>query len=646
MQALDVSSANHSTRNLVFAITTASLIIGAQASDMRFARPFLLLCTVLLAFASTFIVERRVARAEVPILEPNFPGGDYGLFENAQTVSEPWFMWFVLGELQSPDDVDMAQFDYKAGERFKAVIFIPAHAELRDFNPTIALIGPGLPKPTGLLPFAVPEGMGAIVATSDSTYDYFDIFTQMTYFPRAQIELAMPQTGRYYMAVWGKPIGMARYALDIGVMENFAPAVMARYPVNWWEVRGYLRWGHWPALLVPPLLTLAALWLIRRRARRKPARQYEALAGAIGFFGFAATVIAIVAQQTTNNGVQLVTPLSIVGVIALAVVGSVLWGAYFLTPVRERLNLREFAHDDHFIWVKGYAIHYSDEGPRDAPSVVLIHGFAASTFTWRNLKRALLEAGYRVIATDQLGSGASARPAEPIYTTQTQAELILGVLDALGVQQAHFVGHSSGGRVSMQIAILAPERVRSLVAISPEAWATMRPAIAKWVSIPFLGYVLAFYSTSPALVRAGLQFVSKSNHWIKNEAVKGYAAPLRVRGSALAQVWQARSPKDGIKPVPDNLSSITQPALVVWGRDDPVFPAADGDKLARTLPNAKLHMLEHVGHIAHEERAEETNHDILKFLAEVAQFSDLTQRDGHPKHVAGSIAPHSAQDAA
>lgn len=581
---------------------------------MKFARLFVLAYTLILALTSSLATDLRTARAEVPILETDAPGGDYGLFEDGQYVPEPWFMWFVLGELSSADDVDMAKFDYQAGDRFKAEIFIPGHEELRDFNPNIALIGPGLPRPAEPLPFEIPEGMGAIVATSDGTFDYFDIFTQMVYFPRAKIEVIMPQTGRYYVAVWGEPVGMARYALDIGIMENFAPHVLVRYPINWWEVRDYLQWGHWPALLVPPLIAAALIWLMRRLARRRPIRQYEQITFAIALIGLTATFILLVAQQTTGYGPQIAMTFSIAGVIALALAGSVVWGAYILTPLRERLNLREFAGDDQFVWVNGYAIHYTDDGPHDAPAIVLIHGFASSVFTWRNIKAALLAAGYRVIAVDQLGSGASARPAEPIYTTQTQAELVLGVLDALGVRRAHFVGHSFGGRVAMQIAILAPERVQSLVALAPEAFATDRPGIARWVRLPILGYVLAFYSTLPWLVRPGLRFVSAKHDWITNAVVKGYAGPLYVRGSALAQVWQARSPKDGDRPVPHNLSAITQPTLLLWGERDPVFSAGDGAKLVRILPDARLHVFEGVGHIVHEECPEATQRAILDFL--------------------------------
>jgi pimeloyl-ACP methyl ester carboxylesterase len=302
--------------------------------------------------------------------------------------------------------------------------------------------------------------------------------------------------------------------------------------------------------------------------------------------------------------------------LPLLLLAALIAAAYMLTPLRERLSLREFAGDDRFVQVAGYDIHYADDGPRDAPAVVLAHGFGAWSFTWRAQQRALLRAGYRVIATDQIGYGASSRPAAPVYTTQLQAELILAVLDALGVAEADWVGHSFGARVALQAALLAPARVRSVVAIAPEAFATARPPIARLVDVPLLGFALAFYSGMPQLVRPGLKYVSREHTWLTEAAVTGYAAPARVRGTTTAQVWQARSPKDGLLPVPANLGSVAQRTLLIWGANDPVFPVADARRLAEILPNATLHVFEGVGHLPHEERGAEVTAAMLGFLRE------------------------------
>jgi hypothetical protein len=214
-------------------------------------------------FCVLFLLMRPApAHAEQPILEP----GDYGGFDNPQPVPEPWFMWFVMGKLHNDTDIDVSAFDYPAGQRFKAEMYIPAHDDLKEFSPDIALVGPGLPQPNEPLPFQLPQGMGAIVARSTSTYAYFDVFTQMTYFPRAKIEIEqMPQSTRYYMVVFGKPVGRALYALDIGIMETFAPSAIARYPINWYEVRYALEWGYRPLLLLPVFGLMALVGWKRRR---------------------------------------------------------------------------------------------------------------------------------------------------------------------------------------------------------------------------------------------------------------------------------------------------------------------------------------------------------------------------------------------
>lgn len=220
----------------------------------------LLLCILFL------LMRPAPAEAEMPILEP----GDYGGFDNPQIVPDPWFMWFVMGKLNSANDIDVSMFDYPAGQPFKAQMYIPAHDDLKDFSPDIALVGPGLPQPNEPLPFELPQGMGAIVAHSTSTIAYFDIFTQMTYFPRAKIELEhMPQSARYYMVVFGKPVSRSLYALDIGITETFALSAIARYPINWYEVRTALEWGYRPLLLLPVFLWMGlVVWKKRRRTAR------------------------------------------------------------------------------------------------------------------------------------------------------------------------------------------------------------------------------------------------------------------------------------------------------------------------------------------------------------------------------------------
>lgn len=580
--------------------------------DVRWSAPLF----VALAWLTWALVTAQPARAEIPIVEP----GDYADTLDAGApggkplphINEPWFMWFVMGALDRPGDVDVVTFEYEAGELFRAKMFIPAHQALRHFAPIIALVGPGLPP--GKAPFALPPGMGIITATSDSQVPYFDIFTQMTFWPRAEIELTMPETGRYYMLVYGKPAGRALYALDIGILETYAPWVIVNYPIYWWQVREFLQWGHVPAAMLPLLVSFGITWITRRRGLPHIHRSVWLL----GLFG-AVWLGAGLGAWFYSEGSVALTALALL----LTLFGLLIAGAWVFTPLRERLTIHEFARqtldDERFVTIHeadGLLVEmkYSDDGPRDALPVVLMHGFGAYSFTWRHVIPVLLEAGFRVIAIDQAGYGASSRLRGPVYDTRRQAERMLAVLDALDVTQAHFVGHSFGGRMGMQIAIGAPQRVLSLVALAPEAFATDRPGIARWLRIPLLGYVFAFYFTLPALVTPFLKATSKRTDWITPEVTSGYNAPLVVKGSAWAQVWQGRSPKDGAEPVPQNLARVTARTLLVWGEHDPVFPVSDGRRLLDILPDARLHVIRGAGHLAHEEVPDEVAATIVDFL--------------------------------
>jgi pimeloyl-ACP methyl ester carboxylesterase len=227
-----------------------------------------------------------------------------------------------------------------------------------------------------------------------------------------------------------------------------------------------------------------------------------------------------------------------------------------------------------------------------------------------------LQAGYRVITLDLLGSGASERAQGPVYSTESHAQIVLALLDGLAVRQAILIGHSFGARVGMQIAINDPERVAALVAIAPEAFATERPTVARAVAAPLLGYALTYYATAPALTRTGLKLAVKHEQCLTEALVAGYARPLYVRGSVLSQIWQAKSPKDGARPVPQHHADVRCPTLIIWGADDPIFPAEHGRTLVGVLPDAALTIIDDVGHIPHEENEHVTMSTILAFLAE------------------------------
>ena len=118
-----------------------------------------------------------------------------------------------------------------------------------------------------------------------------------------------------------------------------------------------------------------------------------------------------------------------------------------------------------FVTAADVGIYVQEAGPANGVPLVLIHGLAAWSETWRPTIDALAQAGYRVVAIDLPPFGYSFRPASGDYSTEAQAKRIVGVLDALKIQSAVLIGHSFGARATVQAAMRVPQRVRALVLV-------------------------------------------------------------------------------------------------------------------------------------------------------------------------------------
>lgn len=117
--------------------------------------------------------------------------------------------------------------------------------------------------------------------------------------------------------------------------------------------------------------------------------------------------------------------------------------------------------------VNGITLSVTTQGPDDGPAVLLLHGFPDSAQLWRHQIPALAGAGYRVIAPDLRGFGESSRPdAVADYRMRTIVGDVAGLLDTLGVSRAAVVGHDFGAALAWATAMMTPERVSSLTALS------------------------------------------------------------------------------------------------------------------------------------------------------------------------------------
>lgn len=246
--------------------------------------------------------------------------------------------------------------------------------------------------------------------------------------------------------------------------------------------------------------------------------------------------------------------------------------------------------------------------------LVLIHGFASSTYEYRKLIP-LLAKHHQVIALDLSGFGYTERPASrEAYTPRGQADLVLRTLDTLRIDSCDLVGHSFGGTIALQIAHLHPDRVRRMVLISPLSQVTRRPLLL--ASPP--GRLLA-YGTARTLVSMPGPFQSAlSQAYYQKNALsrtesEEYRKRLLIEGMPRSFFSFARSLAEKSEFNVD-LTTIQPATLVITGKHDRVIPLESCRQAAQDLPRGQLIVLDQSGHSAPEEEPDKVANAILEFL--------------------------------
>lgn len=269
------------------------------------------------------------------------------------------------------------------------------------------------------------------------------------------------------------------------------------------------------------------------------------------------------------------------------------------TPDESRalLALRYLAAPGDLLQVKDWRLHLRESGPKDAPAVVLIHGFGASLHTWEPWAQAL-SADFRVIRFDLPGSGLSEPDPAGDYSDARSLALLTAILDQLGIKRAHLVGHSIGGRIAWTFAARHPGRISRLVLIAPDGFASPGFEYGKPAAVPALLGVMRYVLPKP-LLRMNLAPAYANPEVLTDELTTRYHDLMRAPGARdalLARLQQTVL----LDPVP-LLKSIQAPTLLVWGEGDAMIPFANSAEYLTAVPDIRRVAVPGVGHLPQEE---------------------------------------------
>jgi pimeloyl-ACP methyl ester carboxylesterase len=251
--------------------------------------------------------------------------------------------------------------------------------------------------------------------------------------------------------------------------------------------------------------------------------------------------------------------------------------------------------------------------------VLLLHGFGASSYTWRHVEPALVAAGHRVLTVDLKGFGLSDKPLDENYSIFDQAALITQFITRLKLKDLTVVGHSLGGGVTLVLALEKDKkkrkRITKIVLIDSVAYSQNIPIAFSILRTPVLGKISSSLVPLDVQARVALRLAYYDNSKFDSRDVKQYADPLKDKGSRNAMIQTAR------KIMPENLPELSNryktiqiPALIIWCDHDKVIKPNIGLRLHNDLPNSIFRVVRKCGHLPQEEKPQRTVRLLQDFL--------------------------------
>ena len=254
-----------------------------------------------------------------------------------------------------------------------------------------------------------------------------------------------------------------------------------------------------------------------------------------------------------------------------------------------------------------YELSGSDQP--NTPTIVLSSGLGGSADFWTR-QLPVLEPNYRVLVYDHLGTGRSPEKLPINYSIESMADELLALLRYLKISSCHFIGHALGGLVGLQMALLNPEALRSMVLIN--AWGSPNPHTLRCFHIRkslLQNCSPEIYLQTQALLLYPPDWIVKNvEHLQQQEENRAKSFPdkdnLLLRIKALSEF-----------DIDDKLSNIEVNSLLVANKDDVLVPWQRSEALSQRLPNAKLHLFDYGGHACTVTQPKAFNEVLLTHLA-------------------------------
>ena len=276
--------------------------------------------------------------------------------------------------------------------------------------------------------------------------------------------------------------------------------------------------------------------------------------------------------------------------------------------------------ESRFHVIDGIGLHYRLFEPDTLPvngSVMLVHGFSGSTFSWRHTMPFLRENAYRVIAVDLPAYGFSDKASRFNHSSSSRAELLWKLAREYSESGWILAGHSMGAATVLAMASLHPEETDYLILVDgayvPSSGKQRQRVLTTLLHFPPLMRWAELIASRRFFHHSEFERLLGSAYGESPDslAVAGYLQPFLYKGSARAVLNSFKHAEETFETDPRDISSKT---LIVWGEKDNWVPVASGKRIHRQLPDSRLLIIPGSGHCPMETHPEEFNSFLLRFL--------------------------------
>ena len=292
------------------------------------------------------------------------------------------------------------------------------------------------------------------------------------------------------------------------------------------------------------------------------------------------------------------------------------WGYAGDIPVSELRAKYANAESEFVDLGDGITVHLRDEGPKDAPAIILLHGSNASLHTWQQWVDRLGK-DYRIIRYDQPGHGLTGPHPKDDYSAKAFVDVVSRIAKNRGLTKFYLGGNSMGGWVSHEYAKAHPENLLGIMLVdaagAPDAKPKSLPIGFRIARLPVLNK-LAQVITPRSVIETSLKQTVSNQAVVTKSEIDEYWELLRYPGNreATGKRFAQYGTRQTVTPISEATHKV--PALILWGDEDSLIPVSSAKWFQAQYADNVTHIYPNIGHLPMEEAADATAKDVADWL--------------------------------